>query len=72
MEILEKKEIFAEKKPTLPQENPKRTKNHFWLFGLIFCVILGIFFAIFSENTTENRYKFLQDKIAQNKELSES
>ena len=72
MEILEKKEVFAEKKPTLPQENPKRTKNHFWLFGLIFCVILGIFFAIFSENTTENRYKFLKDKIVQNKELSES
>jgi len=75
MEILEstKKSSFTElKSKVVPKKSTKKNKNYFWLFALVFCIILGVFLAIFSENTVENRYHFLENKIVQNQELSES
>jgi len=75
MEILEskKKSFFTERQSkVVPKKSTKKTKNHFWLFALVFCIILGVFLAVFSENTTENRYHFLKNKIVQNQELSPS
>jgi len=74
MEVLEKpKKIISVENPKhLPQKSTKNYGFYWLLVGLIFLMLGGVFLAIFSENTTENRYHFLENKILQNQELSES
>jgi len=73
MELLEK----SKKQTSTPKEykiitpkNTKKPKNYVWLLGVVLLIIGLAFWAVFSENTPQNRYLFLENKIAQNQELS--